>query len=91
MSDETPAKETESSETSGAELPAAEAEQAVVTQAVAATAPSDEPLFEEDELRQFDADDVEAGSAICKMLSLFFLYTVIVMAIAGAWTAAVMD
>lgn len=37
------------------------------------------PLFEEDELKEFDRDDVEAGRNICKMLSLFFFYTVIVM------------
>ena len=42
---------------------------------------SDAPLFEADELKQFDADDVEAGRNICKMLSLFFFYTVIVMGI----------
>ena len=47
------------------------------------------PLFEDDELEQFDADDVQAGSALCKMLSLFFLYTVIAMAVVGLWTAAV--
>ena len=41
-----------------------------------------EPLFDKDELKQFDADDVEAGQAICKMLSMFFFYTVIVMALA---------
>ena len=43
--------------------------------------------FEHDELEGFDADDVTAGRALCKMLSLFFLYTVIGMAIAGYWTA----
>jgi hypothetical protein len=37
------------------------------------------PLFDESELREFDKDDVEAGRNICKMLSLFFFYTVIVM------------
>lgn len=42
-------------------------------------APADEPLFDREELKQFGADDVEAGQAICKMLSLFFFYTVIVM------------
>jgi len=36
-------------------------------------------LFDPQELREFDADDVEAGRNICKMLSLFFFYTVIVM------------
>lgn len=38
-----------------------------------------EQLFTREELRQFDADDVDAGKNICKMLSLFFFYTVIVM------------
>lgn len=50
--------------------------------------PTPEPLFNEQELSQFDSDDVEAGSAICKMLSLFFLYTVLAMAIVGMWTFA---
>ena len=40
---------------------------------------TDAPLFSPAELREFDADDVEAGKNICKMLSLFFFYTVIVM------------
>ena len=35
--------------------------------------------FHPDELRQFDADDTEAGTAIGRMLSMFFFYTVIVM------------
>ena len=39
----------------------------------------DQPLFTAAELREFDADDVEAGKNLCKMLSLFFFYTVIVM------------
>jgi len=55
---------------------------------IATMPPPGEPLFEQDELQQFDADDVTAGKALCKMLSLFFFYTVIVMAIAGAWTMA---
>jgi hypothetical protein len=45
------------------------------------SAPAEEHLFDRDELRQFGADDVEAGQNICKMLSLFFFYTVIVMAL----------
>lgn len=57
-------------------------------EAVGSTVPEG-PLFEVDELEQFDADDVQAGSAICKMLSLFFLYTVIAMAVVGLWTASV--
>lgn len=43
-----------------------------------------EPLFYPEEIKEFDRDDAEAGRAIGKMLSLFFLYTVIVMAI-SAW------
>lgn len=42
-------------------------------------APAEEQLFDREELKQFGADDVEAGQAICKMLSMFFFYTVIVM------------
>lgn len=42
---------------------------------------AEEPLFSPAELREFDADDVEAGKNICKMLALFFFYTVIVMGI----------
>jgi hypothetical protein len=42
-----------------------------------------EPLFDREELKQFGADDVEAGQAICKMLSLFFFYTLVAM---GAMT-----
>jgi hypothetical protein len=45
-----------------------------------------EELFTENDLDQFGADDNEAGRAIGKMLSLFFLYTVIVMTITGIWT-----
>jgi len=40
---------------------------------------TDQP-FNSNELQQFDADDAHAGSAIGKMLALFFLYTVIAMA-----------
>ena len=47
------------------------------------TTNADDPLFPPEEIRQFEADDAEAGSAIGKMLSLFFLYTVIVMAISA--------
>ncbi|QDT54300.1 hypothetical protein Pan44_23290 [Caulifigura coniformis] len=48
--------------------------------------------FAREELRQFDNDDYEAGSNIGKMLSLFFLYTVLVMAFSAyvtyRWTNA---
>jgi hypothetical protein len=39
--------------------------------------------FAREEVHQFDNDDYEAGSNIGKMLSLFFLYTVLVMAISA--------
>ena len=42
--------------------------------------------FRADEIREFDEADAEAGQAIGKMLSLFFLYTVIVMAISAYCT-----
>lgn len=45
-----------------------------------------EQLFTADEIRQFDRDDAEAGQAIGKMLSIMFLYTVIVMGISAAVT-----
>jgi hypothetical protein len=44
-------------------------------------AESVDKLFTPAEMKQFDADDAQAGAAIGKMLSLFFLYTVIVMGI----------
>lgn len=44
------------------------------------------PKFDEYEIEEFEADDNQAGSAIGKMLALFFLYTVIVMALAAWWT-----
>jgi len=51
-------------------------------------ASSDDPLFTPVELEQFEADDVVAGSAIGKMLSILFLYTVLVMSFVGYWTYA---
>ena len=42
--------------------------------------------FEQEELAQFDADDVNAGKAIGVMLSLFFLYTMFAMSLVGLWT-----
>lgn len=47
--------------------------------AVAEPPAQPEPLFDRSELQQFDDEDVQAGKAICKMLSLFFFYTVIMM------------
>ena len=44
------------------------------------------PLFDEKELAEFESDDRHAGRAIGKLLSGFFLYTVIVMTIVALWT-----
>jgi hypothetical protein len=52
----------------------------------AASASQDAPLFSAVEVEQFSADDVTAGSAIGKMLSALFLYTIFAMGIAGWWT-----
>jgi hypothetical protein len=51
-----------------------------------APASTEEPLFSAVEVEQFSADDVTAGSAIGKMLSALFLYTVVAMSIASWWT-----
>lgn len=48
--------------------------------------PAEEPLFTPVQIEQFEADDVVAGSAIGKMLSILFLYTVIAMSLVGGWT-----
>jgi hypothetical protein len=47
---------------------------------------TDKPLFTAVEIEQFEADDVVAGSAIGKMLSILFLYTVAAMTLVGWWT-----
>jgi hypothetical protein len=49
------------------------------TESHAAHAPAAADPFTPQDLKGFVADDQEAGSAICKMLSAFFFYTVIVM------------
>ncbi len=46
-------------------------------------------LFSNAEVREFEAADGEAGRAICKMLCILFIYTVIAMSIVALWTAAV--
>ena len=48
--------------------------------------PSEKPLFSAVEIEQFEADDVVAGSAIGKMLSILFLYTVFAMSFVAWWT-----
>lgn len=42
--------------------------------------------FDPKEIESFDSDDTQAGRAIGKMLSWFFLYTIIVMSLAAYWT-----
>ena len=51
-----------------------------------ATAQVTGPLFDEQELADFESDDHHAGRAIGKMLAGFFLYTVIVMTLVALWT-----
>lgn len=46
-------------------------------------------LFQKTDLTYFDSEDGHAGNVIGKMLSLFFLYTVVVMALVAYWTFAV--
>lgn len=49
---------------------------------------TDATLFTAVQLEEFEADDVIAGSAIGKMLSILFLYTVFAMSFVGWWTYA---
>ncbi len=67
---------------SGAQEQSAEAGQGSAEAHSPATAVLENP-FDRDEIAQFEADDVAAGAAIGKMLSLLFIYTVIVMAYVG--------
>jgi len=51
------------------------------------TATSDNDAhFTATDVQQFEADDVVAGSAIGKMLSALFLYTVLAMSFVAWWT-----
>ena len=70
-----------------AQAPSAEAGQGDAHAHGTAAAVLENP-FDRDEIAQFKADDVAAGAAIGKMLSLLFIYTVIVMALVGwlTWT-----
>ena len=42
--------------------------------------------FQRVDIEQFSEDDTAAGSAIGKMLALFFFYTIIVMSLSAWWT-----
>lgn len=46
----------------------------------------EQSLFSREELRQFEADDAEAGRRIGKILSALFVYTLIAMSVATWWT-----
>ena len=46
----------------------------------------EQALFSRDELRQFAADDADAGRSIGKILSALFIYTLIAMSVVIWWT-----
>ena len=48
-------------------------------------------LFSQDEIRQFAADDSEAGRRIGKILATLFVYTLIAMVIVTWWTFSVVQ
>ncbi len=48
-------------------------------------------LFSNAELREFEADDTEAGRRIAKLLTGFFIYTVIAMSVSIAWSVVVIS
>ena len=45
-----------------------------------------EALFDKAELLEFANADKAAGRAICKMLSVLFIYTLLAMSCAACWT-----
>ncbi len=48
-----------------------------------------EPRFSREELRQFEADDVEAGRRIGKILTSLFVYTLLAMSVVIWWSLQV--
>lgn len=53
--------------------------------------PTPTPLmrpFDAEELAALDREDVQAGRVIARLLCFFFLYTIVVTALAGWWTWA---
>lgn len=58
----------------------------MMSETAAPTTTEGEDLFSREDLKQFASDDVQAGSAIGKMLSFFFLYTVLAMSLVAWWT-----
>lgn len=55
---------------------------------VARAVPEEGQLFSNAELREFEADDVEAGRRIAKILTAFFVYTLLAMCVSIAWSFA---
>jgi len=55
------------------------------------TIPEDGQLFSNAEIREFEADDVEAGRRIAKILTAFFIYTLLAMCVSIAWSFAVIS
>ncbi len=51
----------------------------------------DRELFSPEEIRQFEADDAEAGRRIGKILASLFVYTLIAMSIVIWWTFRVVQ
>lgn len=50
-----------------------------------------ESLFSNTELLEFDSSDAAAGRSIAKILTFFFIYTVLAMSVAIGWSFAVID
>ena len=61
-------------------------EQAVAEAETGAAASEEKPLFDRQEIEFLESEDVKAGRALGKMLSLFFLYTILAMGLAAWWT-----
>ena len=49
------------------------------------------PLFTNNELREFAAEDAKAARVIGKILSTLFIYTLLAMAVVICWTYAVLS
>lgn len=43
-------------------------------------------IFDREDVAEFDADDAKAGRVIGKLLTLFFVYTIVATGIVGLWT-----
>jgi hypothetical protein len=66
--------------------PATTSPETATAVAVPLPAAAEEPLFSDQEIKELDADDSDAGRSLGKMLASFFLYTVIVMLLVALWT-----